>query len=142
MRPSTPSAMRASRAAGMAPAKTSELSTEATPRKISSPRPPAPMAAAMVATPTQVTIAVRRPARMTLADMGSSSLVRRWRSVMPRALATWMESGVDRADAGVGVAQDGEECVAGEGDDGEAGGAVAEEWDGKQEAEEGQAEAL
>src|ERR1700744_5798399 len=49
--PSTASAVSASKAAGTAPPSKSRLSTEATPRKISSPSPPAPTAAAIVAMP-------------------------------------------------------------------------------------------
>ncbi len=122
----------------MAPARTRPLSTEATPRKMSSPRPPAPMAAAMVATPTQVTVAVRRPARMTLAPRGSSTLKRRCRGGHAHGAGYVDEGGVDRADAGVGVAHDGEQGVAGEGEDGEAGGVLSEPGDGEQEAEEGE----
>ncbi len=51
--PSRKSAAMASSAAGMAPARITELLTMATPRKMKTPRPPAPMAAAMVATPMQ-----------------------------------------------------------------------------------------
>ena len=40
----------------------------------SSPSPPAPIAAAIVATPTQVTVAVRKPARITLAEIGKFHL--------------------------------------------------------------------
>ena len=66
----TPSAASANNAAGTAPASTNPLSTLATPRNINSPKPPAPIAAAIVATPTQVTVAVRNPAKMTLAASG------------------------------------------------------------------------
>src|SRR5215472_2267276 len=48
--PKRKSASNASKAAGIAPARMSESLTSATPRKIKVPRPPAPMAAAMVAT--------------------------------------------------------------------------------------------
>src|SRR6185437_6848197 len=68
--PSTPSAIRASSAAGIAPASTRRLSTDATPRKINSPSPPAPTAAAIVAMPMQVTVAVRSPAKINEAASG------------------------------------------------------------------------
>src|SRR5262249_7572750 len=71
-RPSGASPANANSAAGTAPARTRRLSIEATPRKISSPRPPAPTAAAMVAMPIQVTVAVRSPAKMNEAARGSS----------------------------------------------------------------------
>src|SRR5262249_39357135 len=65
--PRIPSAASASAAAGNAPARMVRLSTIATPRKMKTPRPPAPMAAAMVARPIPMTVASRIPARMTLA---------------------------------------------------------------------------
>src|SRR6185437_1919559 len=49
-----------------------------------------------------------------------------------------LERGVDGADAGVGVAQDGQQGVAGEGEDGEARGVFAEPWHGEEQAEEGE----
>src|ERR1700677_235980 len=58
------SAPRARRAAGIAPARISWLLTIAKPRKINSPKPPAPMAAAIVAMPMVRTVATRMPARM------------------------------------------------------------------------------
>src|ERR1700722_10172133 len=92
-RPSPASAASASKAAGTAPASTSPLSTLATPRKISSPSPPAPIAAAIVATPTQVTVAVRSPARITLAASGSSTFQSRCHEVIPIASATSTRAG-------------------------------------------------
>src|SRR5262249_35544434 len=65
--PRSESAPRASAAAGRAPARMVRLSTIATPRKMKTPRPPAPMAAAIVARPIPITVASRLPARMTLA---------------------------------------------------------------------------
>src|SRR6185437_15084971 len=91
--PSTPPAHNASSAAGTAPASTSPLSTLATPRKMSSPNPPAPIAAAIVATPTHVTVAVRSPARITLAAIGNSTLRSRCHPVIPSAFATSMTAG-------------------------------------------------
>src|SRR5204862_5207258 len=63
--PSTASAARASSAAGNAPAMISVSSTVATPRKMYTPSPPAPIAAPIVATPTPTTVATRMPARIT-----------------------------------------------------------------------------
>src|SRR5206468_12278035 len=50
--PSSPSAVSAMRAAGRAPARIKVSSTTATPRKMYTPSPPPPLAAATVAVPT------------------------------------------------------------------------------------------
>src|SRR5207253_7655712 len=71
--PMVRSAPTASNAAGSAPARIIRLSTIATPRKMNTPSPPAPIAAAIVATPIPTTVATRTPARMTLAASGSST---------------------------------------------------------------------
>ena len=71
------------RAAGSAPARISVSSTTATPRKMYTPSPPAPMAAAIVAVPTLTTVATRTPARITPRASGSSTCVRSSQSVMP-----------------------------------------------------------
>ena len=55
----------------------------ATPRKMKTPSPPAPMAAAMVATPMEMTMATRTPARITPIDSGSSTCQRICAGVMP-----------------------------------------------------------
>src|SRR4029077_19281689 len=62
-RPSTASASSASSAAGIAPARISVSSTVATPRKMYTPSPPAPIAAAIVAMPTLTTGATATPHR-------------------------------------------------------------------------------
>src|SRR5437870_11731551 len=85
--PSPPSAGRAMAAAGMAPARISVVSTEASPRKMKTPRPPPPMAAAIVAVPIVVTVATRRPARMVLAAKGSSTSHNSCRPLIPIATA-------------------------------------------------------
>jgi len=77
------SAVSAIRAAGNAPAKMSVLSTMATPRKMKTPRPPAPIAAAIVATPTPITAATRTPASITPKESGISTMKSSCRSVMP-----------------------------------------------------------
>src|ERR1019366_7846492 len=53
--PTLRSANSARTAAGIAPARMTRLSTIARPRKMNSPRPPAPIAAAIVASPTEMT---------------------------------------------------------------------------------------
>ena len=58
---SSPSAASASAAAGIAPARIVVASTIDRPRKMYSPRPPAPIAAAIVAVPTPTTLATRMP---------------------------------------------------------------------------------
>jgi hypothetical protein len=58
-------------------------STTATPRKMYTPSPPAPMAAAMVAVPTLTTVATRTPARITPKPSGNSTCVSSCQSVMP-----------------------------------------------------------
>src|SRR5688572_10757559 len=72
--PSPPSEIKAINAAGTAPASNRVVSTVATPRKINTPRPPAPIAAAMVAVPIVVTVAMRMPARIALVASGSSTI--------------------------------------------------------------------
>src|ERR1700739_3788037 len=64
--PTPKSAARAMIAAGIAPASMTRSSTMAKPRKMNSPRPPAPIAAAMVARPTEMTTKIRRPERINL----------------------------------------------------------------------------
>src|ERR1700730_17979314 len=70
------SARTASNAAGIAPARITELLTIETPRKMNTPKPPAPMAAAIVVTPMQSTVATRMPASNTGAANGSSTCQR------------------------------------------------------------------
>ena len=57
----------------MAPARMTPESTIETPRKMYMPRPPAPIAAAMVANPTAMTAATRMPAKITPSASGSST---------------------------------------------------------------------
>src|SRR5207302_6987872 len=81
--PKPKSAASARSAAGMAPARITWSFTMASPRKINSPRPPAPIAAAIVASPTEITVATRTPAMMTPIANGSSTFRSNWRSVSP-----------------------------------------------------------
>src|SRR5579863_5559967 len=92
--PNTTSAARASSAAGTAPARIRSLLTMARPRKMYSPKPPAPIAAAIVATPTEITVATRTPAMMTPSASGNSTWKSNWRSVipMPRPASTTARS--------------------------------------------------
>ena len=91
--PNPASAASAKTAAGIAPASTNPLSTLATPRKINSPNPPAPIAAAIVATPTHVTVAVLTPARITEAASGNSTFRSLCQGVIPSAFATSTSAG-------------------------------------------------
>ncbi len=54
---------------------------------MSVPNPPAPTKAATVATPTEMTVATRTPARMTGAASGNSTCPRTCLSVIPIATA-------------------------------------------------------
>ncbi len=54
--------------------------------RISTPRPPAPITAAMVITPMFITTAVRTPARITGTARGMSTIRRRCQKVMPMPL--------------------------------------------------------
>src|SRR5262249_14373991 len=81
--PSPTSAPIARSAAGSAPMRIVRLSTIATPRKMKTPRPPAPIAAAMVVTPMPTTVATRIPARITFAASGRSPCINSCRSVIP-----------------------------------------------------------
>src|ERR1700730_8086728 len=71
--PNPQSAASAINAAGTAPARISAVSTDATPRNMKTPSPPPPIAAAMVAVPMVVTVAIRIPARIVRAASGSST---------------------------------------------------------------------
>ena len=57
--------------------------TIATPRKMYTPKPPAPIAAAIVAVPTLTTVATRTPASITPKPSGSSTSVKSCQSVIP-----------------------------------------------------------
>ena len=102
---------------GWRPARITPLSTMAMPRKMNSPSPPAPMAAAMVATPMVITAATRMPASITGNASGSSTCqqqLARSEAHGDRRLAHW------RADAGnphVGIANHRQQRVESERDD-------------------------
>ena len=80
-----PSATRASAAAGIAPARIVVVSTIDNPRKMYSPSPPAPIAAATVAVPTPITVATLSPATIEGIASGNSTRSKSWRGVMPIA---------------------------------------------------------
>ena len=81
--PNPKSAISASAAAGIAPARINRLSTMETPLKINIPRPPAPTAAAIVATPTPITVATRTPAKITPIASGISTFHNNCPPVIP-----------------------------------------------------------
>src|ERR1700722_5136222 len=83
--PRTKSDMSASKAAGTAPAKITRLSSMESPRNMNSPSPPAPIAAAMVASPMETTVAMRTPATITPEANGNSTCQSNWPSVSPMA---------------------------------------------------------
>jgi len=74
-------------AEGRAPARIRQLFTVAMPRKMNTPSPPAPIAAAIVATPTLITVATRRPAMNVGRARGSSIRRSTWPWLSPRARA-------------------------------------------------------
>src|SRR3984885_2968808 len=82
-----PSERSASRAAGIAPARICVLSTDAMPRKMKTPRPPPPMAAAMAAGRIALTETMRTPAMMVGAASGSCTSHSRCSRVIPIAIA-------------------------------------------------------
>src|SRR5258708_6774578 len=92
-KPKAKSAVSASAAAGIAPARMSWLSTMAPPQKTNPPSPPAPPAAAIVATQMAITAATRIPAMMVPMASGSSTWKSNWRSVMPMPLPTSRTAG-------------------------------------------------
>src|SRR5260370_35651933 len=69
-RPRRKSARRARSAAGTAPAGKREALTQATPRKMKVPGPPAPMAAGVVACPVWIVVALRIAAGTTARGRG------------------------------------------------------------------------
>src|SRR3954447_12813312 len=81
------SASNARAAAGTAPARICRVSTEATPRKMRTPKPPPPITAAITAVPIFVTTATRIPAMMVGAANGSSIRRSSCMSVIPIAIA-------------------------------------------------------
>src|SRR3954469_22607274 len=85
--PMPASASKARAAAGTAPARICRVSTDATPRKMRTPKPPPPITAAITAVPIFVTTATRIPAMMVGAANGSSTRRSSCMSVIPMAIA-------------------------------------------------------
>ncbi|MNR35761.1 hypothetical protein D3C85_1536280 [compost metagenome] len=69
--------MIASTLTSTAPTISIDMSLRLMAARMSTPRPPAPMVAAMVMTPMFMTTAVRTPARITGTAMGNSTMRRR-----------------------------------------------------------------
>src|SRR5436309_966945 len=136
--PSARSAERARSAAGIAPARMTALLTRATPRKIKEPRPPAPMAAAIVATPTVI---------RGRANASENHAERKRQPHAPEDLAVGHAHGLSGFEHGrihtrethIGVAQDRQERVNDERDDRRAAADAADQRDGNQETEQGKA---
>ena len=81
--PKPKSALKAIKAAGIAPAKINSLLTVEIPRKINTPKPPPPIAAAIVAIPTDMTVATLTPAKITGKARGISTFNNNCWSVIP-----------------------------------------------------------
>ena len=111
----------------------------ATPRKMKVPSPPAPMAAAMVATPMVMMVAVRMPARITESASGRRTRQRIWIVGHAHGFGGLQDGGIDAGEADVGVAKDREQRVEDERDDGGARADAADERNGNEEAEEREA---
>ena len=90
---SAPSKVSASSAAGTAPARITVGSTIDRPRKMYSPSPPAPTAAAIVAVPTPITAATRIPATIDGSASGSSTRRNSWPGVIPSAMPASTSAG-------------------------------------------------
>ena len=88
-----PSKVNASSAAGTAPARMTVGSTIDSPRKMYSPRPPAPTAAAIVAVPTPITVATRIPATIDGSASGNSTRRNSWTGVIPSAMPASTRAG-------------------------------------------------
>ena len=109
--PGSPSAASARAAAGTAPARIVGVSTIDRPRKMYSPSPPAPTAAAIVAVPTPMTVATRMPAMIDGRASGSSTSRQQLPSRHPHRDAGFDDGRVDLPDSGHGRAHDGQQRV-------------------------------
>ena len=133
------SARIASSAAGMAPARMTASLTMATPRKMNVPRPPAPMAAAMVATPMVITVAVRMPARIIGKARGKPHASENLCVGHAHGFGGFQDGGIDAGETDVGIAENGKQRVKNQRDDGGAAADAADERDGNQETEQREA---
>ena len=77
----------------MAPIKISDGLLRSIPKRIRSPKPPAPMSAASVAVPIIRTIAVRIPAIITGMAIGNSTFVKRRNGFIPIPFAASINDG-------------------------------------------------
>ena len=136
---SVPSTASASTAAGTAPARITVGSTIESPRKMYSPSPPAPTAAAIVAVPTPITAATRMPATIDGSASGSCTCQSICRGVIPSAVPASTSDRIDAADAGDGRPDDRQQRVEDQHDDRDARAEAADERQRQQEAEHRQA---
>ena len=83
----------------MAPARIVVVSTIDSPRKMYSPRPPAPIAAAIVGVPTPMTVATRTPATIDGSASGNSTRNSSCRGVIPIAIAGFDDGRIDAPNA-------------------------------------------
>ena len=138
-RSSAPSSVSASAADGIAPARMTVGSTIDRPRKMYSPRPPAPTAAAIVAVPTPMTAATRMPATIDGSASGSCTCRSNCRGVIPSAVPASTRAPINRSNPGDRRADDWQQCVNDEHRDRDARAKAADERQRQQEAEHGQA---
>ena len=78
------------------------------------------MAAAMVATPMVMMVAVRMPARMTASASGNRTRQKNLRAGHAHGFGGFEDGGIDAGEADVGVAENGEKRVQNQRDDGGA----------------------
>ena len=100
-----------------------------------SPRPPAPMAAAMVARPIEITAATRTPAMITPSASGKFHLPEKLAIGHAHAASGFDDGAIHALDAGVGVANERQQRVQREREDGEAVGTCADPGRGQKESE-------
>ncbi len=79
------------------------------------------MAAAMVATPMVMTVAVRMPARIIPSASGKRTRVKNLRVSHAHGFGSFQHRGIDAGEPDVGVAQNGQQGVENQRDDGCAG---------------------
>ena len=100
---------------------------------------PAPIAAAIVASPIDTTVAMRTPASTTGKASGSSTSRSRCPGLMPEARRGLDHGRIDGDDPGVGVSQDGKQRVDDQGHDRRAGSDPSDERKGNEEPEQREA---
>ena len=115
------------------------VSTIDRPRKMYSPRPPAPIAAAMVAVPTPMTVATRMPATIDGSASGSSHQPQQLARRHAHRDAGLDDRAVEAAQPGDGRADDRQQRVEGQRDERRARPDAADERQRQQESEQRQA---